>query len=291
MGLFGNGGIFSDVDLLGGASIEKKRETKEMIKRAKSYVSEGENIIRCAYDEVNQFADETQAKLESHVDYKRSIVKELNQDVNRTISSFQNFHIERKIESAPIVTGSGSGTLGSGWRSEFGVSSLIAQPDWGLDLLDDFWTERNYNKAREQLDEAKRFIEKAKSERSRLMAEKEKLREICQFIDSERNEINALMVKIRKLMTELTQGMEKQSFTQAEADRLKNANRIAEMMVEALTTDFLTEKFEITSRYRNAFAKIQYINSSLPAAPSVKDPTTIQALFNIAIRMPPTIMT
>ena len=116
------------------------------------------------------------------------------------------------------------------------------------------------------------------TEKKKLEKYKEQMREVRSFIISERSELSSLMNKVKKMTSELQTGMKKNSFTQEEADYLKGIHKITECIVTLLSTQFLSDSFKITQKYKKVYDSVQDINQSIPSSPSIKDTSTLSAL-------------
>lgn len=268
MGLFD---LFSDVK----DNMDKSRQAREYLQRAKELVQEADDIYDRAYSRVSSYASETEYKLSKHNDYKNKIAKELGSTVETSLKSFSNFNIDSKIISVPDIKTDVSGI-------NFGSMVSCCMPHIDTpSIFDMFISDDDYYEAKRQRDEAKRYKEEMKLERDKLNNYKEKMSEIQLFIDSERTELDSLMGKITKMTSELNVAMQKNSFTKQEANYLKGTHKIAEYVANLLSTEFLGDSFSISQRYKKAFDGIKTLNQNLPYSPSISDSTTADAIKRI----------
>ena len=269
MGLFD---LFSDTK----NSIDKNRQAKEYIRRAKELISEGNSIYEKAYNKVTSYASETEYRLRQHTDYKKQLVKELGGTIGTTLKDFEHFNIDIKTISTPSIQESNTGLYSFGSA----ISSCMPHLDV-LSILDMFISDDDYYEAKRQRDEAKLYKERMKMERDKLNNYKEKMSEIRTFISSEKSELDSLMEKLKKMTNELKGSMQKSSFSIEEAEYLKGTHKIAEYIVALLSTEFLSDTFAINQKYQKVFSDIKNINQNLPCAPSITDSDTITAIKHI----------
>lgn len=268
-------GIF---DLLSESKdrIDKNRRAREYIQRAKDLVNEGNELYRKAYGRARAYAAETEYILFKHAEYKKSLAKELDRTVKTTIKSFNKFDIDSKI--LPAMTYS-DGTFDSNVFKNI-VQGCIRDVD-SLPFYDIFISESDYYEAKQQLSEAKVYKERMKFEREKLNSYKEKMAEIRLFVSTERNELDSLMTKIRKMNDDLREGMKKEKFSVDEVDYLKGINKIAECLVILLSTEFLNDEFSINQKYKNIFEKIKNMNDNLPYSPTISEHNTMNGIKRI----------
>jgi len=274
MGLFD---LFSDAK----DNMDKKRQAREYLKRAKELVREGEDIYERAYDKVTSYASETEYRLHKHLDYKNKVAKELGSNIRDTLRNFETFNIDAKIVTAPSFQESSTflssiSSVSSNFESA--RSNLMQHRQDMPSILDLFISDEDYYEARHQRDEARYFKDRMKMEREKLNNYKNKMGEIRTFIDSEKRELDSLMGKLKKMTSELKSGMKKKSFSSEEAEYLKGIHQISEMIVGLLSTDFLNDGFSINKRYQKAFEGVKSINQDLPYAPSITDVKTLEAI-------------
>ena len=269
MGIFD---LFSDAK----DSMDKSRQAREYIQRAKELVREGDDLYERAYSKVTSYASETEYRLRQHMNYKKEVAKELGGSIGGTLRDFKNFNINVKTITAPSIQESSSGLRGF----ESAMSSCMPRIDMPS-IFDMFISDDDYYEAKRQRDEARNYKERMKMERDKLNDYKEKISEIRSFIDSEKSELDSLMGKLKKMTGELKTGMQKSSFSMEEAEYLKGIHKIAECVVGLLSTEFLSDGFSINQRYQKAFAGVKSINQNLPYVPSISDVNTVRTIKRI----------
>lgn len=257
-------------------NMDKSRQAREYIQRAKELVREGEDIYERAYEKTTSYASETQYRLHQHMNYKNGIAKEIGGSIGGTLRDFQNFNVDAKIMTAPSIQESSSGLR----VFESAVSGIV-QPIDIPSIFDMFISDVDYYEAKRQRDEARYYKERMRRERDKLNDYKEKMREIRTFIDSEKRELDSLMSKLKKMTDELKTGMQKSSFSIEDAEKLKGLHAIAEILIGLLSTKFLSDGFSINQRYQKAFADVKSINQNLPYAPSISDVNTVNTIKRI----------
>ena len=154
----------------------------------------------------------------------------------------------------------------------------------GLDipsLLDMFISDEDYYEARRQRDEARHFKALMKLEKAKLYGYKDQMSLIRNFISNEKRELEVLVGKVRKLSSELKEGMNKSKFTIDEATHLKALHKITEQIVDLLSTDFLGDNFKINAQYKKNFEGIKEINNLIPSSPDINDATVGDALKRV----------
>lgn len=265
-------------DLISDAkdSMDKRRQAKEYIQRAKELVREGDDLYERAYSKVTSYASETEYRLRQHMNYKKEVAKELGSCIGGALRDFKNFNIDIKTIIAPSIQESNAGLRGF----ESAMSSCMPRLEIPS-IFDMFISDDDYYEARRQRDEARYYKERMKMERDKLNDYKEKISEIRSFIDSERSELDSLMSKLKKMTDELKSGMQKSSFSIDESEYLKGVHKIAEFVVGLLSTEFLSDGFSINQRYQKAFAGVKSINQNLPYAPSISDINTVGTIKRI----------
>lgn len=276
-------------DLFSGAkdNMDKSRQAREYIQRAKELVREGEEIYDRAYDKVTSYASETQYRLRQHMDYKKGIAKELGSGIGATLRDFKNFNVDSRIMATPSIQEPGAGLSGFGSTISSGMhniqpTALSIMPRMDVpSIFDMFTSDVDYYEAKRQRDEARYYKERMRQERDKLNDYKEKMREIRTFIDSEKRELDSLVSKLKKMTGELKTGMQKSGFSMEEAEYLKAIHEIAESIIVLLSTEFLSDGFSINQRYQKAFADVKSINQNLPYAPSISDVNTVNTIKRI----------
>lgn len=276
MGLFD---FFAEIAEDVSDGVDRSKEVKRFIAEARNYIREGENIYERAYHDVTDYAFETEELLQEHMKFKKRISKELGDGVGCTLESFKQFNVDAKVMSPPVIKTTEKDI--NIFKSSLPHHNVTSEYDVIGDVTSVFGkyvSTKEYYRAEWQRDEALQFKQSMITEKKKLEKYKEQMREVRSFIISERSELSSLMNKVKKMTSELQTGMKKNSFTQEEADYLKGIHKITECIVTLLSTQFLSDSFKITQKYKKVYDSVQDINQSIPSSPSIKDTSTLSAL-------------
>ena len=263
MGLFD---LFEDAK----ENVEKAQRAREYRQRAKELVREAEDIYERAYDRTMKVVCKVENELKQHINFKEGIGKELKSDVNIVVSKFKAFDIDSKIERMNDKMEQGFSMN----RFQSALDNCIIMNPQIPSKLDSFFNTEDYYEAKRQRDEARRYKEQMKAEREKLYSYKDRIEAISEFLKNEKYELDILMKKIRTMTEELKDGMNKEQFSEEEAQYLKGIQKITESIMELLSTDFLSNDFRINEVYMDSYEKIKKINMNLPDSPN---------LFNVNI--------
>lgn len=268
-------GIF---DLLNDTkkNMDKSRQAREYIQRAKELVSEGNSIYDKAYTKVNIYAAETGYKLKEHINYKKQIAQELGGSIANTLNKFAGFNIDSKVVSIPNIQESSvikdsNQVLDVSNTKYVSLINNVIKPIEIPSIFNMLISDSDYYEAKRQRDEARQFKERMKLERDKLMNYREKMSEIRSFISEEKTELDLLLTKLRKMAEELETVMKKNSFSEEESDYFKGIHKIAECVVKLLSTEFFNDDLLINEKYQEAFSNIKEINKNIPNMPSLTD--------------------
>lgn len=250
-------------------------DAKRCLESAKDTIRIAKDRYNSAYEEANAAAAQASDDMRFHICYKESIAKELDKSVSVRIREFRDFNIDsRTIPSFPKIKIPSSINI----DSVENITRGIVPPN---PLLEGRSAEEEYRKAKEQLDAARRYKSRMDSETAKLESYRDKMEQLCDFISAEKEELDSLMEKLRKMSGELKAAMQKRSFTESEANYLKGIQKISESIVSLLKTEFLSDGLAVSRRYQDAFSKIKSINQNLPSAPSITDVSTVFAVRRI----------
>lgn len=253
-------------------------DAKRCLESAKDTIRIAKDRYNSAYEEANAAAAQASNDMRNHVCYKESIAKELDESVSVRIREFRDFNIDsRTIPSFPKIKIPSSINIDSVENFTRGIVS----PDPISLLLEGRSAEEEYRKAKEQLDAARRYKSSMDAETAKLEAYQSKMESLCDFISVEKEELDSLMKKLRKMSGELKAAMQKRNFTEDEANYLKGIQKISESIISLLKTEFLSEGLSVSRRYQDAFSKIKSINQNIPTAPSITDGSTVSAIRKI----------
>ncbi len=277
-------GLFGDLFNYTKENYNRSKQAREYLRRAEELVEEGNRIYEQAYSKVASYAGETEYRLSKHMDFKKDIIRELNGNIATSLKEFRSFNIESRIINYSTMQKNSINFNTAQDLNKFNssISSFIRTPDILMKSISDmFISDEDYYAARCKRDEARMYKDDMKRERERLYFYKEKMSEIRSFMDSEKNELNILMSKLRQMISDLKRGMQKVNYSNQEAEYLKAIHKIAEDLSNLLLTEFLTDNFFISQRYTKAFENIKKINENLPSSPSITDTNTLRVIARI----------
>lgn len=260
-------------------SAERKQRAKRYISDAKRIVEEANERYQREYNKISSKAYDLEYTLRDHTEHKVKLAKKLAGDIKVTLTRFENFNIDKKTIQAPSF--SSFGNLGSNLGNMPSLTSNfsgVMNPLSIITIFDFFISDEDYYEAKSKYEEAKNYKQQLIYKREELYLYRDKMNEILSFIRSERTELDTLFGKLDKMNGELRTSMEKQLFTASEAEYLKGIHGICELISKLLTTEFLGDRFSITSRYQTAFSEIKKINNALPSSPHISDDQTLSAI-------------
>ena len=280
MGLFGPfGGGFSDgpSNRLGGGLLnlftdnDKDKKIKKCRKEAERYVEEGKRIYEVSKEEAKQASKQTERCLREHMVFKQRVADELSGSTAKVIKEFISFDIESHIMPPSIPTEDSSNiNLPNLIFGGDGIQSMRPQePDLFMSLLTRYFTDKDYEKAREARRKAQDYYDKVVELQESVRLQCEKLRELRAFMEQERHVLESLMEKVRLMAGKLQSAMRRDSFTREEADYLKSITSIIENMQQSISEDFLTDSGEVTQRYHQSFEQMKKLDRLLPEAPTI----------------------
>lgn len=278
MGLFD---LFEDAK----ENMENAKKAREYIRQAKEYIEDGNRIYNNAYNKVESYANETKYRLQEHQRYKCSIAKELSNNISPIINDFKQFNIDSKIIKEFNIELNNKNNISindiNSGISLFTNNSIFGNTINIPSLSDLFISDEDYYEARRQRDEAKFFKQQMRYERERLYGYKEKMSIIRDFIRDEKYELDTLVNKVKSLSKQIEEAMKKRTFTSEEAKYLKGINAITEQITNMISSNFLSENFNISSKYQQAYEEIKNINANISSSPSINDDSLCKYIISI----------
>lgn len=279
-GLFGPfGGGFSDGPSIGsGKGIlnlfnddDKGDKINECRSEAEEYVEKGKRIYEKSKEKLEQTSRQTERCLRDHIDFKQRVSDELSGSTAAVIKEFKLFDIESRIELPSVPRGDLSGfSLPKLIFDKSGINSIYPQgPDLFMSLLTHYFTEKDYEKAREARRKARDYYDNVLEFQESVRLQCEKMKELQAFIGQERHVWESLMEKVRLMVGKSQSAMHRDSFTQEEADYLQSITSIIENMQQSISEDFLTDSGKVTQRYCNSLEQMKKLNQRLPEAPMI----------------------
>lgn len=289
MGLFGlfkpfGGGLSDGPSIGSGKSIlnlfnddDKGDKINEYRNEAEEYVEKGKHIYEKSKKKLEQVSRQTERCLRDHMDFKQRVSDELSGSTAAVIKEFRSFDIESRIKLPSVPRGDSSGFSlpnlifdRSGIKSVSGIKSMFPQgPDPFMSLLTHYFTEKDYEKAREARRKARDYYDNVLEFQESVRLQCEKMKELQVFIGQERHVLESLMEKIRLMVGKLQSAMHRDSFTQEEADYLQSITSIIENMQQSISEDFLTDSGEVTQRYRHSLEQMEKLDQLLPGVPMI----------------------
>ena len=185
------------------------------------------------------------------VRYKQDILNEINRTLRSIDSEHKNMSLSLKI-NIPNIEASGvvqNEKLGA-------IDKALAT--WVTPSVSDFFVNvsaMDYYEAKSEMNKAKAYRERMKMKRDELREAKYAVQKIPDFIYEEQNQIEELMGKFRKTANAINN-----SDTH---EKVESLNKIAKLIADLLTTQFIENNYEITAQYMTVHKRISEINQSL----------------------------
>lgn len=247
MGFFGD--IFGRDSAAGRAedNYEKRRQAAEWNADAKQYISDGQRIYEEAYTDLLVVSDNVKCKIQQFVDYKKRVLD----DMNKTLKSFNQSALNVSISTVEL--GSLEKCAIVQHEEIWAIDRII--DTWVVPSVSDFFVDatEDYYQAKSNKSRAKSFKEQMKTKREQFRNAKYALKEVPNFIDEEKRQIEQLLEKFKKV----AQGIS--SSDQKRADALCE---IARLIAESLSVQFLDNNCAISQQYREINRRIIDTNSS-----------------------------
>lgn len=257
---------------------EKREETQRMIKDAKGYVEDGKNIYNSALDKAEDAARKAQLSIDNYILCCEQTAKSIESDVTPVMKRFDDFHIDSRINnSIHIKEMRGSITIPQ-MRSV--ISSRTIMP--GSGLFDWLIEDLKQDKAKEQLEKAKKYYSEMKVAQQKLLDTRDRLDRIRYRMDDEKREIEALTKKVTNITNQLQQAMTKTSFSSNDAAYYKGLRKIVEELAKMISTEFLGDNQSFTEKFKIQSDRIHEINIVIPSAPNINDYRLQEALRKLA---------
>lgn len=260
--------IFNDSSSGGSSSFnpfkedDKRTQTKQLISEAKQLVKDGQEIYRNARESADRASSRAQTATNSYIKFCNEISTLLNSKIKPVMQKFDAFDIDSRIEAPHIDSAIHIPSLPS-------FSSCVELMPSTPSILDMILDEYQYEKAKEQREEAMAYKEQMKEERSKLNALRDKLNNISTYIASEQKQIGDLTQKVVNISGQLESAMQRTSFTPEQAKYLKAIRKIALMISDQISTEFISGRLEISSKYKAQAETLNRLNAAIPASPAI----------------------
>lgn len=257
---------------------DKRRQAREYTQRAKEIVKDYEERYNTTYVNTVSYAYKTQFKVEEHYKFKKELIKEIDLKIKPVFNRFDKFDIDKKTFDMEFANtkefnfnSTAVGNKFNSLKDEMALSSVIENNSLILDLFSDATEE--YWEAKRLLDEAKQYKREIQYQREKLKTMKSNLGELRQYIIDEREMLNDLSIKAKKITSTLETSMKKNVFTQEEAEKLKSINKIGKGISKLMTIKFLNSDFSINNEYKMVYDSISEINNMIPRTPTIQSNT------------------
>ncbi len=258
----------------------KKEETSQLIDEAKRLVSEGEDIYNRAKESADRASSKAQEATNNYINFCNKTSSILSTKVKPVMQKFDSFKIDSKVEAPHIVSTIHTLSLPNLSYSNFAPKPPIPS------ILDIILEEYQYEKAKEQRDMAKAYKEKMRVESSKLHVIRDKLNNITTYIESEQEQISNLTQKVVHISGQLESAMQYNSFTPERAKYLKAIQKIALMILEQISTEFISDKLEICSKYKLQAETLSRINAAIPVTPAIDGQEALNFIRSIGQIVP-----
>ncbi len=269
------------LDFFVGSERDKvKKETEAYQKEAKALLAEAndlnDRIVKPCQKKTERLTAEVNEYMENHALYKQALLKDFSADISNRMDRFQRFDIDSRILNPPKLVDISDGvhfprldsrTFCNG--SFDGLGGL-----GGFDLLDLLLNGDpfdNRDKARDQRDQVRRYLQSVKNAAEYLKETQIKLKNLKRCLENERETLEGLRSKLYSIVRQLESAMEENSFSSAQAARLKGIFKIAERISESMKSNLLEKNGEIDKKYEDYCRQLEEINESIPERPKLTD--------------------
>ena len=261
-----------------------RREAKELRQEAKEILQDAKDLYDDYKDlrgDARQLVNELNNSIRDHNNYKSDLLRELGSEVASTIENFKRFNINSRIINAPNI---GENSMPNISLVSLAFSSMpggnFNPINFLLSSLSDPYEDRT--KADKQRDDAEEYFYKVQDAYNELRDTTERLRNTNRFIDDERQMLEQLMNKVRKIMAQLKNAMNRTAHTQTEAKYMNAVCHIAEKIKMSLEQQITDNCGGIQSSYKNCIQQLKKITESIPNQPTITDSSSwLDALIRI----------
>ncbi|MCI6736652.1 MAG: hypothetical protein MR593_00820 [Intestinibacter sp.] len=244
---------------------EKRKEAREYNARAREIIDDYTERYETTYYNTQDYAFETQRRLDKHNDFKKEIIRKLQLDVKPVLDDFKKFDIDSKTIDIDFSD------IGSNKNLDMSISNInntFARFDRlsfnnCFPNLDDIFRDatEEYYQAKSNYNQAKMYKSQIQLKREQLKTIKSNLSNIRSYISDEERVLSELMERIEGISNKLDQNMKKSSFKKEESEHLKAIYKIAKGIDKMMGTRFLNDDFTVTDDYNSLFEKMKEINS------------------------------
>lgn len=254
---------------------EARQEAKEARQEAKEYLADAKD---CEEDykewksDTRRLANDLNGIIQKHNDFKKNVLQELGEEISGTIENFKNFNVTSKVIKMPKIDSASMPDLPS-----FNVSTFItSMPGGNFDPIKLIFSAlsdpyKDLEKAQEQRDKAREYLWKMQEAVDDIRMVYNSLKNTRDYIESEQTAIKQIMEKLRPLIQQLNENMNKNFFSEKEAKFLDATCRIAEKMKKTLEENIIDKSGNVQKNYKIYSDKLKEINSAIPERPTISE--------------------
>ena len=152
-------------------------------------------------------------------------------------------------------------------------------PDMGLNPISLIFSSlsdpyKDRDRAMDERDKARDYFYKVQDAYGELKILFESLNSTKKFVESDKENLTQLAEKIRGLVGQLKNAMNRNSFTENEARYMAGIAKIAELIKNSLEQRIANNSGNVESNYRQYSDKLRDINNLIPATPKIENSST-----------------
>lgn len=233
---------------------DKRKDIADYNFRARTYVTEGQNMYKEAYVDLQVACAIVSGKVNEFIRYKRNVLDE----INRTLKKIDGDNKEYQLSSRVDFISLDACAVGPVQQLDC-IDKALAT--WILPSIGDLFRNvslEEYYAAKENMYQAKVYKETMRAKKEELKNAKYAVKSIPDYMYKEQQQIDELMCKFRKT-AELITGS-------TETDKTESLCQIAGIIAESLTTDFIDNNYQVTAQYNTIHERITQLNNSLSDA-------------------------
>lgn len=231
---------------------EKRQKIAEWNYRAKEYIQSGNEGYEDAYVNLQIACGDVQSKIRDFVQYKQSVLSEINRELRKVDSEHQDLQLSTQIA---FPSWESSGVTVQEWEKLTPFDKII--DTWVAPSISDFFTDAtsDYYEAKSNMNRAKTYRDIMRTKKQELKDARYAVKEIPSFMNDEKSRIEALMSKFRKALSMVQ--------SSSDSEQIESLKKISELIAESLTTQFLDNNYQVTSQYRAIHDRMGDLNGSL----------------------------
>lgn len=269
---------------------DERRWRQEARDEAKQYRSDARNYMADAkshHDDFKEYQRDARREssylfdeMKAHIEYKASVLNELGSEIDQTMKDFKAFKIEVRVPAKIKIdthvtsdflrkasTGMGiSAIAGPNLPSIFSLASILSDP----------FKERD--RAMDEMFKAQSYCFDMESAAIEMQGICDQLSAVRRDIRDERTCIEQMMEKLRKTVELLKQSMQKDAFTDEEAEYFNGIYRIAGLIKDSIEQPILDNKGYRAAAYEKYSQRMKELNNALPSQPSLTERSWLSIL-------------